>query len=133
MLASQQFKRMDYNFDLVSGNVHRMSYQHGNADQWHHAYVYDADNRITQTFTTKTTPLTDPALGQVASQNEPGLTPYWEKEAQYTYYAHGPLSRTELGQHQVQGLDYVYTLQGWLYRPKKNRELSPAARVRFFA
>ncbi|NQY07199.1 MAG: hypothetical protein HRT68_13670, partial [Flavobacteriaceae bacterium] len=30
------------------------------------------------------------------------------------YYAHGPLARTELGDKKVQGLDYIYTLQGWL-------------------
>lgn len=27
---------------------------------------------------------------------------------------HGPLARVELGENQVQGLDYAYTLQGWL-------------------
>jgi hypothetical protein len=37
-----------------------------------------------------------------------------EKEAHYSYYKHGPLMRTVLGQLQVQGLDYAYTLQGWL-------------------
>jgi hypothetical protein len=30
------------------------------------------------------------------------------------YYRHGPLSRTEPGHNRVQGLDYAYTLQGWL-------------------
>ena len=39
---------------------------------------------------------------------------YWDREASYSYYAHGPLQRTELGNQNVQGLDYVYTLQGWL-------------------
>lgn len=37
-----------------------------------------------------------------------------EREAHYSYYKHGPLMRTVLGQLQVQGLDYAYTLQGWL-------------------
>ncbi|MEJ0034190.1 MAG: RHS repeat-associated core domain-containing protein [Bacteroidota bacterium] len=32
----------------------------------------------------------------------------------YRYYAHGPLARVELGTQTVQGLDYYYTLQGWL-------------------
>ncbi|MBC6490653.1 RHS repeat domain-containing protein [Flavihumibacter stibioxidans] len=32
----------------------------------------------------------------------------------YQYYAHGPLARTTLGKLNVQGLDYIYTLQGWL-------------------
>jgi len=113
-LADQRFKRMDYNYDLVSGNVHRVDYETGNADQWHHAYRYDADNRITEAYTNVTTPLMDPALGQTASQNEPGMTPYWDKEVSYQYYDHGPLARTELGQENVQGLDYTYTLQGWM-------------------
>ena len=37
-----------------------------------------------------------------------------DHEAFYSYYKHGPLARTILGQQQVQGVDYAYTLQGWL-------------------
>jgi YD repeat-containing protein len=37
-----------------------------------------------------------------------------EREARYSYYKHGPLSQTILGQLQVQKQDYAYTLQGWL-------------------
>ena len=114
LLTHQQFKRLDYNYDLVSGNVHRVSYEIGKVDQWHHAYVYDADNRITDVYTTNTTPLTTPSHGQSTSQNEPEISPFWDKEAHYKYYAHGPLARIELGEQKVQGLDYVYTLQGWL-------------------
>jgi len=113
-VAQHRFKRLDYNFDLISGNVHRVDYQTGKADQWHHAYEYDADNRITDVYTSTTTPLLDPQLGQAAAQNEPITTPYWDKEANYAYYEHGPLARTELGAEKVQGLDYVYTLQGWI-------------------
>ena len=32
----------------------------------------------------------------------------------YLYYPHGPLFRVVLGEYSVQGLDYYYTLQGWL-------------------
>lgn len=113
-IADQQFKRMDYHYDLISGNVHRVDYETGMADQWHHAYTYDADNRITEAYTTTTTPLMDPATGDIAAHNEPGMTPYWDKEVEYDYYKHGPLSRTQLGQEQVQGIDYVYTIQGWM-------------------
>ncbi len=35
-------------------------------------------------------------------------------DAFYQYYLHGPLARTVLGEHQVQGMDYAYTIQGWL-------------------
>ena len=38
----------------------------------------------------------------------------WEKDARYEYYRHGPLARTILGEQLVQGIDYAYTLQGWL-------------------
>ena len=30
------------------------------------------------------------------------------------YYKHGPLAHSVIGQQQVQGLDYAYTLEGWL-------------------
>ncbi|MEM9022256.1 MAG: hypothetical protein AAGB22_00845, partial [Bacteroidota bacterium] len=87
--------RTDYVYDLVSGNVNEVHYQKGEPDQFFHRYCYDADNRLTTVFTS---------------------TDYetWSKDAKYQYYAHGPMARTELGDQQVQGLDYAYTLQGWL-------------------
>jgi RHS repeat-associated protein len=39
---------------------------------------------------------------------------YYDRDARYEYYAYGPLQRLELGHDKVQGLDYAYTLQGWL-------------------
>ncbi len=113
-LSAQRFKKMDYVFDLISGNVHRVDYQTGKADQWHHAYVYDADNRITDAYTTTATPLIDAQYRTSALQLEPTLSPYWDKEVKYNYYDHGPLARTVLGEQEVQGLDNVYTLQGWI-------------------
>lgn len=38
----------------------------------------------------------------------------WTRDAKYFYYLHGPLARTEIGHDKVQGLDYAYTLQGWI-------------------
>jgi hypothetical protein len=38
----------------------------------------------------------------------------WDNDASYEYYAHGPLKRNVIGEDHVQGLDYVYTIQGWL-------------------
>ena len=64
-------------------------------DQFYHRYSYDAENKLTTVLTSR---------DQV----------YWEKDATYEYYRHGPLSRTIIGQNQVQGIDYAYTLQGWL-------------------
>ncbi len=88
-------KRVLYEYDLISGNVNKVSYQNGKPDMFAHRYTYDADNRITMVET-----------------SSDGMI--WEKDASYQYYAHGPLARTILGDKEVQGIDYAYTLQGWL-------------------
>ncbi|MBI1838654.1 MAG: hypothetical protein HYR91_15425, partial [Flavobacteriia bacterium] len=113
-LANQQFKRMDYRFDLVSGNVHRMSVQNGAIDQWHHAYEYDADNRITNVYTTKETPILANGASTASLKAELVSNMDWQEDAKYFYYEHGPLARVEIGDQQLQGVDYVYNLQGWL-------------------
>ncbi|OOG76500.1 hypothetical protein B0E43_08415 [Algoriphagus sp. A40] len=84
-----------YRYDQISGNVNYVFYQPETAEQLIHRYRYDADNRIETVQTS-----TDGYL--------------WTTDATYYYYPHGPLARVELGEHKVQGLDYYYTLQGWL-------------------
>jgi hypothetical protein len=121
-LASQQFKRMDYVYDLVSGNVHRVMVQSGNdeqsgnesesedgesgneseneepsADQWNHAYRYDADNRITEAYTSKETPFITASIFNSELENELIYNEDWQNDARYFYYDHGPLARVELG------------------------------------
>ncbi|OEK09132.1 hypothetical protein A8C32_10380 [Flavivirga aquatica] len=93
--SNSGIKRVVYNYDLISGNVNRVTYQNGRADQFIHSYEYDADNRIVNVKTS-------------------GDGMNWEEDATYQYFSHGPLARTELGDKKVQGLDYAYTLQGWL-------------------
>lgn len=88
-------KYIRYEYDLISGKVLRVNYQEGQADEFYHRYEYDADNRLTTVYTS--------ADGQI-----------WDRDAAYQYYAHGPLYRMELGEDRVQGLDYTYTIQGWL-------------------
>jgi RHS repeat-associated protein len=90
-----RFKKVQYQYDLISGKVNRVDYQPGQKDQFAHRYEYDAENRITDVYTSRD-----------------GLV--WEHEAFYQYYKHGPLAREVIGEQQVQGLDYAYTLQGWL-------------------
>ncbi|GAA4450445.1 hypothetical protein GCM10023092_06310 [Rurimicrobium arvi] len=90
-----RYKRIDYDYDLWSGKVNMISYNRGKADQFYQKYDYDADNRITAVYTGKD-----------------GLI--WTRDAAYTYYQHGPLARIDLGAQKVQGVDYAYTLQGWL-------------------
>ncbi|MEO6498711.1 MAG: hypothetical protein ABIN95_06850, partial [Mucilaginibacter sp.] len=93
--SGNRFKKIAYAYDLISGKVNDVAYQPGQADQFYHHYNYDAENKLTEVTTSKD-------------------KIYWEREAVYDYYRHGPLARTLLGQNQVQGLDYAYTLQGWL-------------------
>jgi len=84
-----------YEYDLISNKVLKVKYNENLPDQFFHKYHYDADNRITEVYTSKD--------GRI-----------WDKDASYKYYLHGPLKRTEIGEDNIQGLDYVYTLQGWL-------------------
>lgn len=74
-IEQHRFKRMDYTYDLISGNVHRVDYETGHADQWHHAYSYDADNRITDVYTSKETPLLDESSSIASLENEPVVNP----------------------------------------------------------
>lgn len=91
----QRFKRIDYDYDLLSGKVNQLSYNRGKADQYYHQYDYDADNRITA----------------VRTSND-GIQ--WDRDATYSYYKHGPLAEVQLGDMNVQNLQYAYTIQGWL-------------------
>jgi hypothetical protein len=93
--SGNRWKRIIYDYDLISGKVNDVAYQPGKSDQFFHHYNYDAENRITEV--------------QTSSDKI-----YWESDATYEYYKHGPLARTVLGNDQVQGIDYAYTLQGWL-------------------
>ncbi|HEX8545324.1 MAG TPA: hypothetical protein VF691_00100, partial [Cytophagaceae bacterium] len=97
----QQYKKIEYKYDLISGNVNEVHYQPGQKDQYLHRYSYDADNRITSVETS------------IDNVN-------WTKDAKYFYYKHGPLKRVELGEYKVQGMDYVYTLQGWIKAVNSN-------------
>jgi len=84
-----------YEYDLVSGNVLKVCYNENKLDQFYHRYSYDADNRIT--------------IAETSTDNV-----IWDRDAGYDYYTHGPLQRTKIGEDKVQGLDYVYTIHGWL-------------------
>lgn len=91
----QRYKRIDYDYDLLSGKVNMISYNRGYADQFFQRYAYDADNRLLK-----------------AETSHDGFI--WKRDAEYTYYQHGPLARASIGDQRVQGIDYAYTLQGWL-------------------
>ncbi|MBN9381989.1 MAG: RHS repeat protein, partial [Chitinophagaceae bacterium] len=94
-LNGNRFKRLVYQYDLVSGKVNSVAYQPHQVDAFYHRYTYDAENRLT--------------LAETSTDSV-----WWDKEARYEYYKHGPLARVILGDKMIQGLDYAYTLQGWL-------------------
>jgi RHS repeat-associated protein len=84
-----------YEYDLISGKVLKVRYNEYRTDKFFHRYDYDEDNRLTKVETSKD--------GNM-----------WDTDAVYDYYKHGPLKRVGLGEGQIQGLDYVYTIHGWL-------------------
>jgi hypothetical protein len=94
-MSAAPYKQICYDYDLVSGKVNGVDYQPGKSDAFYYRYLYDAENRLV-----------------TVNSSRDSIT--WEQDASYSYYKHGPLARTVLGQQQIQGLDYSYTLQGWL-------------------
>ncbi len=93
--TGNRFKKMVYDYDLISGKVNKVAYQQKWEDQFFHKYLYDAENRLTDVFVSRD------------SKN-------WYKDARYSYYKHGPKAKEIIGQNQVMGNDYAYTLQEWL-------------------
>ncbi|GEM_PF-5961306 len=92
---NQQYKYVHYHYDLVSGNMNELHYQPNESDQFYHRYAYDSDNRMVKTETSR----------------DGGI---WDEDAEYSYYLHSALARTELGELKVQGIDYLYSIHGWV-------------------
>jgi RHS repeat-associated protein len=89
-----RYVTLEYDYDLISNKITKISYQANKPDQYYHKYEYDGDNRITHVYTSSDNVL-------------------WDLEAKYFYYEHGGLARVEIGSG-VQGIDYAYTIQNWL-------------------
>lgn len=87
-------KRVDYDYDILDGKILATHYQAGTTEALHHRYSYDDDRRLVAVETSRDGEL-------------------WERDARYSYYRHGPLARIELGDDSVQGLDYLYSTNGW--------------------
>lgn len=94
---SSGWKRVEYVYDRISGKVDSVVYQRGEADQWMQAYRYDGLNRLIEVRSSRS-----------------GWPTSWRRDAHYRYYLHGPLGRMELGHWPMQGLDYIYTINGWI-------------------
>ena len=135
--TGQGTKTMYYYYDLISGNVKSVAYNPDGEDRMFHRYSYDADNRITRTHTWNGPGMPWSQIGwsntgtatiqwQKTTNPIQGLTLWpWEEDARYFYYTHGPLARTELGELKVQGLDYIYTIQGWIKAVNPNNLEAP--------
>lgn len=92
--GTYSIKTFNYTYDFL-GNVMEIAYQKEvPAERFHHYYLYDADKRLKKVSTSRD-----------------GLNR--KEEAAYYYYLHGPLKRVELA-NKLQGIDYVYTINGWL-------------------
>jgi RHS repeat-associated protein len=96
---SKAVKTTDYTFDKLSGQITRIVYQSGQPDQFVHWLSYDANKRVIQVQTS-------------TSVNTPERLR--DADATFYYYQHGPLARIEIGAEKIQGVDYAYTIQGWL-------------------
>ncbi len=88
-------KTIDYEYDLLSGNVSLVAYNKNGVDQFFHRYTYDQDNRVRMVETSKDNIV-------------------WDRDANYDYYAHGPMNRSTFGEDKIQQQDYLYTIHGWL-------------------
>jgi RHS repeat-associated protein len=98
---------ISYEYDLVSGKVLKVKYNEKRADRFFHRYQYDGENRLVKTETSRDGEL-------------------WDADARYEYYPHGPLKRNVIGEDHVQGLDYIYTIHGWM-KSVNSPHLSQAA------
>lgn len=84
-----------YEYDLISSKVLKVLYNENRNDRFFHKYDYDAENRLLSVSTS-----TDGEM--------------WDKDASYEYYKHGAFKRTIIGEDKVQGIDNLYTINGWL-------------------
>lgn len=118
--VAQDKKKTEYEFELISGNMKAVHYQKEEVDGYSHFYHYDELNRLREVETT-----TDNDVHR-------------STEARYHYYDYGPLARVEIGQHQVQGMDYAYTINGWIKGMNSNtldpgRDMGNDSRIGYLA
>ena len=99
------YKRIDYKY-TPTGQVKEVAYQRNDStDRFTHYYEYDADNRLSNVYTSfKAIPIYN-------NDEEIGNLNQFDKQASYDYYLHGPLKTKTLGS---QTQEMVYTIQGWL-------------------
>ncbi|NOT38211.1 MAG: hypothetical protein HOP11_12630 [Saprospiraceae bacterium] len=94
-----RYKKVKYQIDQITGNVKETAYQPGKQDQFYHWFSYAADNRI---------------LDVETGSHRYELLLTRDRDAHYKYYLHGPAARFEIGEENIQGVDLLYTINGWL-------------------
>jgi RHS repeat-associated protein len=99
-ISAASFKTLDYEYDITKGQLIKTKMQNGiTNEEFYHQYSYDADGR----------------LKEVRANTTNNFTSTSTIVENYYYYDHGALKRVEKGGTSIlQGLDYVYTIQGWL-------------------
>jgi RHS repeat-associated protein len=99
-------KTIDYRYG-PTGQVQEVLYQKNSPqERFSHFYEYDADGRLFKAYSTRDE-LQYNKKGELTNAASLKL------QATYFYYLHGPLKRVELADD-VQGIDYVYTVDGAL-------------------
>ncbi|KAA9324911.1 DNRLRE domain-containing protein [Adhaeribacter soli] len=98
--ALNDTKLTEYEFTPLTSQVQKVKFQKDNAyERFSQKYTYDADDRLSNVDVTRG----DPALKNTT----------WDRAAEYKYYLHGPIKSKGLGEN-IQKLDYVYNINGWL-------------------
>lgn len=88
------------------GSVREVAYQKDKHDQFYHYYSYDKTGRLSKVFTSEIAP----EYGISGTVTNPEVLTL---QAAYEYYLNGLLKRIELAED-LQGIDFVYNIQGWL-------------------
>jgi RHS repeat-associated protein len=108
--TDQQYKHYAYEYD-DRGNVSRFEYQGHKADEsFFHEYEYDNNGRL-----------------EIVKTSTTGADGSFAMHARYIYYLHGPLKRIEVGD-KVQGIDYLYTINGALKSINTPQGISDASK-----
>jgi RHS repeat-associated protein len=91
--------KLDYTYNST-GNIAIVSYQSDHVNFYHY-YLYDKSLKLKEVY------VSTERYSQYQAKH------LATKIANYEYYKHGPLKRAEIGRH-LQGIDYVYNINGWL-------------------
>jgi len=93
--SDRLIKRTEFAYDHTLGQTRTVDYQRGKSDRFVHQYDFDGAGRLAEVSTSRDSVI-------------------WDRDARYTYFEHGPIKRALLGEDEVQGVDYTYTLLGQL-------------------